>query len=69
MIGPIEAETLAERAARKQIKEQSRNIASGNTSEQGNAMCLEWGATEIVAIYMVDLERYGDSCPLVLDPS
>ena len=41
MIGPIEAETLAEREARRQIKEQSRNIASGNTSEQGNAMCLE----------------------------
>lgn len=40
MMGPIEAETPAERAARRQIKERSCDIASGSTNEEGNLMSL-----------------------------
>ena len=41
MSGPIEAETLAERAAMRQIKERSCDIASGYTNEEGNVMSPE----------------------------
>jgi hypothetical protein len=55
MVGPIEAEAPAKRAARRQIEERSRDIASRYINGEG-AMNQEQEPPS-VAIYMADLKR------------